>query len=152
MKFSTRQDIDAPVEHVFARATDFARFERLVRRRGVKLTRVSDGDVSGQGLCWQARFPYRGRDRKVSAEMRDVVTNERLCMAGASSGMEYEFEVEFVALSPTKSRMVVGLDVRPKSLPARLLIQSLKLGKSGLDSRFAERVRKFADFVQDSGQ
>ena len=152
MKFSTRQDIDAPVHAVFEKATDFPRFERVARRRGVALTRTADGNPEGEGTAWDAAFDYRGKARKVSVCMNQVTPCDYLSMVGKSAGVAYEFNIEFVALSPSKSRMVVGLELRPTTLPARLMIQSLKLGKSSLDRKFADGIRKFAEFVKDSGQ
>ncbi len=34
MKFSTRKDIDAPIDHVFASVSDFQVYERAAMRRG----------------------------------------------------------------------------------------------------------------------
>ena len=151
MKFSTRQDLDAPIDQVFARATDFSRFERAARGRLKDVRRVSDGDGSGCGMAWEAGFTYRGKPREVSACVDRIEPVEALEVGGRSGGVQYAFTVDFVALSPHKSRIVVGLDLRPQTLPARLLVQSLKLGKSTLDKRFADAIRKFAHFVQESG-
>ena len=43
MKFSTREDIEAPVDHVFAEVSDFAGFERRALRHGADITRLDEG-------------------------------------------------------------------------------------------------------------
>ena len=55
----------------------------------------------------------------------------------------------FIALSRKRTRVIVGLDMRPRTLSARLLIQSLKFAKANLYSRFEARVGRFAKDIED---
>ncbi len=65
-----------------------------------------------------------------------------------SGGVRADFEIELMALSHNRTRIRAGLDLRPVTLAARLLIQSLKFAKSNLDRRFAERMVEFARDVE----
>ena len=151
MKFSTRQDIDVPAHRVFSRATEYARFERLIQRRGIALRRISDCSETGAGPAWAAELTYRGHSRAVDAAMYAVEPNQHLAVKGATSGVDFVLTMDIVELSLTKSRMIFGLDLRPATLPARLMVQSLRLNKATLDRKFAERVSKFVQLVQKSG-
>ena len=60
MKFSSREDLDAPIDYVWQQVTDFVAFERQAMRRGAD-------------LCWEALGrvdPGRGR-RSHDAAARD---------------------------------------------------------------------------------
>ncbi len=150
MKFSKRQDIDAPVDAVFAAASDFARFERQARRRGAAVQRADQQQVIAPGLRWLVEFPYRKKQRRVRAELVGLSPTDLVELHAVSGGVEAGFKIEFFALSQKRTRMKVGLELRAKNLQARLLIQSLKLTKSRLDVRFADRVGRFAREVEIS--
>ena len=59
MKFSTRQDIEAPIEFEFSRVTDFESFERQGMRRGVEVSREDPTGSPGMGSKWAIRAKFR---------------------------------------------------------------------------------------------
>jgi hypothetical protein len=149
MKFSTRHDIEAPIEYVFARAVDFDGFERQALRRGIEIERTDDNTENCVGMCWKAKFSYRGKPRKVQAELTGYDAPNAMEIQSVSGGLNADFDVEFLPLSRNRTRVKVGLQMSPRSLPARLLVQSLKFAKSSLDSRFSKRVKQFGAEVED---
>lgn len=149
MKFSTRQDIKAPIEFVFTRAADFEAHGRQALRRGIEINRADDMTCVGTGMQWNARFPFRGKLRKVQGELTEFDLPNSFLIKSVSGGLEADFDIEFLPLSRNRTRIKVGLDLAPKTLSARLLIQSLKLAKSNLDKRFINRMAKYASEIQD---
>lgn len=152
MKLSAREDIEAPIEHVYAQMADFDAIEKQVLRRGVELHRADAGGPGGLGRAWNATFEHRGKKRKAQARVADVDKPNGYVVFGNIGGIEAEFQIELVALSRNRTRVVAGLDMRPKTLSARLLIQSMKLGKSGLQRRFSKRLTDAAKIVGDRHQ
>jgi hypothetical protein len=57
--------------------------------------------------------------------------------------------VDLVALSPARTRLNVDLEITPRNLAGRLLIQSVKLAKGNLSKRFRLRVAEYAMDVED---
>ena len=148
MKFSTREDVDAPIEVTYAAATDFLRFEKQVRRRGVEVKRLDRMEEVGVGMRWAIQFPYRGKDRRLNAEVAQMRAPEDLRVIAASNGIDAKLSLELLELSQMHTRLKSGLDLRPRNLQARLLIQSLKFAKGNLDRKFSERVASFARDVE----
>ncbi|WP_375175793.1 SRPBCC family protein [Pseudooceanicola sp.] len=146
MKFSTRSDVDAPIGHVFDQVTDFASFERAAMRRGAKVRRVDTQDLRGPGMCWEASFPFRGKTREFQIDLEDYEAPTHLAAAAKSSGVSVFCDVELIELSPRKTRMRISIDVKPKTLSARVLVQSMKLAKGTIERRFSARV---ADYAKD---
>jgi len=148
MKFSTREDIEAPVDYVFAQVSDFAAFERRAMRQGADVTRREDGPIA-QGAIWDISFQFRGRDRRVLAELTQIDVPTLLSIDSASDGLNAVTEVELIALSQTRTRVLVSFDLRAKTLTARLLLQSLKLAKTKMTKRFNARVLDYAEDIED---
>lgn len=140
MKFTSRVDIAAPAEVVFARITDVAAHERLARRKGVSLTRIDTLAEPGVGMSWQAEVPFRGRLREIEARITRFQPPESLSYEGDAQGFEFRTDIEVVALSKTRSRLHVTLEVKPRTLGARLLLQSAKLGRSSLEKKLDDRI------------
>lgn len=149
MKFSTRQDIEAPIDFVFQRASDFVSFERQALRRGIDIERADERSDKGVGMRWSAGFSFRGKQRRVHAELSEYDTPNMLLIQSVSGGIEADFEVEFMPLSRNRTRVKVGLQLAPKTLSSRLLIQSLKFAKNNLNARFGARIEQFGSDVED---
>jgi hypothetical protein len=149
MKFSTRQDIEAPIEFVFSQITDFDRFERQGLRRGVEVSREDPSGAPGLGSTWKIRATFRGKPRNIVSELTAYEAPSSLTLLSETNGLTIESEVGLLALSPRRTRMTIGIELKPVSLTGRLLIQSLKFAKSTLNARFTKRAGEFATTVED---
>ena len=99
MKFSTREDIEAPIDYVFARVTDFSGIERQALRRGADIQRLDAAPLPVVGSAWQVAFKFRGKDRKMKAEIVKMDAPTLLRIDTTASGISGETTVELVALS-----------------------------------------------------
>lgn len=150
MKFNTREDIEAPIDYVFTRITDFQGFERQAMRRGANLQRLDNTPVPTLGSAWDISFKFRGRDRKINAVIAKLEAPTDMRIDTTAKGLGGVTLVELVALSRTRTRISMTLEMTPKTLAARLLMQSLKLAKTNLIRRFKLRVSEFSEGVEDS--
>ncbi len=148
MKFSTREDIEVPIEKVFRAVSDFDGFERQALRRGADVSREDTFGKPGVGSEWEIRFPFRGRQRKVNARIVEFDGPNGYVAETDSGGIDGLVRVELVALSPRRTRLHFSIDLTPRTLSARLLVQSLKFAKSNLNKRFSTRVWQFAQDVE----
>lgn len=149
MKFSTREDISAPIEAVFAELSDFDAFERAILRRGAEVRRRDELTEAGPGMAWHSRFPFRGRPRDLTAELTRFEAPELIEIASKTSGLDGLMKLELVQLSPRQTRLALELDIRPQTISARLFLQSLRLAKSGLTRRFKNGVHRYAKDMED---
>ena len=144
MKFSAQEDVSAPIDQVFEDLCDFETFERLAMRRGAELRRVDPLTQIGVGMRWKVKYAMRGRKRAVELELIQFDPPNQMLFSAKSSGIDATFTVDLLALSRSRTRLAVALEMKPLNLSARLLIQSLKLAKSNLTKRFKERVSDYA--------
>lgn len=149
MKFSTNEDIEAPIEEVFAAVSNLEFYERAAIRRGAEVTRTSAHETPQPGMTWKVRFIYRNRQREMRVELVELDPPQSMSFESQSGGLQTMLDIELVALAKSRTRLSVGLELRPLNLPARLLVQSLKLAKGNLQKRFKKRV---ADFALELGQ
>jgi hypothetical protein len=148
MKFSTREDIEAPVDFVCAQITDFASLERRAMRNGAQVSRRDDGPIA-QGTTWNINFEFRGRPRDVTAVLTTFNTPDAIAIESASDGMMAVTQIDLVALSQSRTRILVSFELRAKSMTARLLLQSLRLAKSKMNKRFETRTKDYAEEIED---
>ena len=148
MKLSTREDIEAPITKVYSAASNFTAFERHMRHRGVMIVADETAPLSGNGRRWSAQFTWRGRERDVEAELLSIEDERGYTIKSVSEGVVCHTAVDLVALSRTRTRMLVSLDLRPTTLSSRLLIQSLKLAKGRLTGRLKSRLGEFSRRVE----
>ena len=66
-----------------------------------------------------------------------------------SGGIDALVTLELVALSRTKTRLLLSVDMRPSTMSARLLLQSLKFAKANLTRRYKRRVENYCTELQD---
>jgi len=149
MDFVARADIEAPISWVFQQVTDFAAFERQAMRRGADVRRLDSLARPGNGSTWDVQFRFRGKDRQMQAEVNGFDPPNKFDVIMVSQNLHATMKVELVAQSRSRTRFTVSLVVGARSLPARLLLQSLRLAKANLSRRFETRVAGFASDIQD---
>lgn len=150
MQFSAQQDIEAPIESVFAAVTDFDGFTTQALRRGAEVARLDDLSGPCAGMTWQVGFDFRGKRRDMRIELLEVVQPGELKLRSATSGLDGHMTLNLVALSRRRTRLGIEIELAPKTLSARLLIQSLKLARSSLSKRLYKRLQGFARAMEEN--
>ncbi|MEM6635940.1 MAG: SRPBCC family protein [Pseudomonadota bacterium] len=148
MKLSARSDIEAPIEQVFDRLTDFEAHERQALKRGVNIARLDAVHGLGTGMSWETRFAFRGRERRVIVNLQKYDPYQTLEFSLAAALLAGVFETELITLAERRTRLILRLELRPANLRGRLLIQTLKLRKSDLQGRLEERLSDFSDALE----
>ena len=143
MKFNGKTDIAATLNATFAAFADFERFEKQAMRAGAEIARTDDLTAPGPGMMWDIRLSYRGKPRRIKAELVDYDPPNQLVFAARAEGFEADILVELIPLSGQQTRASVTFDVRAKSLAAKLLLQSARLTKGAVNKRFRKRVARF---------
>ncbi|MCR8546747.1 SRPBCC family protein [Salipiger sp. P9] len=150
MEFSTKEDIEAPLDRVFAEVTDFEHLERQVMRRGIDVRRVSgDPATPSEGLSWSAGFRFRGKGRKAEIALSEYDAPNTICYHTVSGGIEAMTRIDFVALSRARTRVGMRIELLPKTLSARLAVQSMKLAKGNMEKRFRVKMAEYAKDLED---
>lgn len=152
MKFSSKEDVDAPIDDVFATLADFTAHERSAIRRGIKVRRADPTAAIGVGVCWDVEFAMRGRQRELKLTLAEFDPPVSMRVETEGQGLFCTLTLDLLALSQRRTRMAIALDIKPRNLSARLFIQSLRLGKSNLTKRFKLRVAEYAKSVEDRHQ
>lgn len=148
MRFTAREDIGAPIEAVFAEIADFEGFERAAMRRGAEVARLGGDIAQGAGARWQVQFDFRNRARRADLEIVEFDRPNGLSLNALSSGLEVLTDIELLSLSRARTRLTVSTQLAAQSIAARLLLQSLKLARSNLTSRYQGRVSDFAKGIE----
>jgi len=149
MQLHTREDIEAPIDYVFAQVTDFSVFERQALRRGADVRRIDSLARPDVGSAWQVTFKYRGKDRTLNAEVVRFDMPNSFVVSMASGGVTGETLVDLVPLARGRTRLTVSTEMEANGLTARLLLQSLKLAKGTLTKRMGDRVYAYARDISE---
>jgi uncharacterized protein YndB with AHSA1/START domain len=142
MRLNDSTDIQVPRQQVFASLTDIDHFQRLGVRYGVTLRQV-EGRTVQAGAEWLAEFPFRGQMRHLTCRIDAIDAPRDLILSGKSGG--YEFGA---AISLTANAVKNSVSSKPKTLAARILLQTMKLARSRLRSRFAMRLAAFGAAIE----
>ena len=152
MQFTTREDIEAPIDYVFGLGSDFQGFQRRAMRRGAEVARNDSLSAPGVGMSWDAAFPFRGKRREMQIDLAEYAPPNRMLFDSRLTGMTGRMTIDLLALSRGRTRLDMGIVLKPQSLSAKLLVQSMKLARSSLNKRFKVRVAEFAKATEDRFQ
>jgi hypothetical protein len=144
MKLATKKDIEAPIAKVWAGLADHQAWERAAMRRGVDVSRTDSLRNPGPGMAWTARFDYRGKSRKADLTLSEMVEPSHLGFSLLSDAIEIVSRVELIEMSAKRTRIIVDSEIKPRSLGARLFLQSLRLARAKVDRKFDSKVGQLA--------
>lgn len=148
MQVTATEDVAAPIDHVFAELTAFDAIERQALRRGIDVRRTFRTGRPGLGDGWEAQFRFRGKDRTAKVELVGYEAPGLLQFSGTTGGLETATQIDLVPLSPNRTRVNVTVKMSPKTLSARLLVQSFKLARSSINTRFRKRMAQYARDIE----
>jgi uncharacterized protein YndB with AHSA1/START domain len=152
MKFSTTEDIRVPISVTFEMLTSFEQFERAAMRRGAEVQRTDKIAAPGVGMGWRVLFPFRGKEREVEIVVERFDGPDRVLLVFSSDNLKGAIEVDFLALSRSDTRLSIVFEVLPRTLPARVMIQTMTLAKSSLGKRFNARIGKYLRDMEEDYQ
>lgn len=149
MILKTREDIEAPIDFVFAQLSDFAAIERSILRRGAEIQRKVDYMPPAVGMAWDTSFQFKGKRRQVEVTLVTFEPPSLMRFEGIGKSLTGDMSVELVALSRGRTRVVLLCALKARNLSARLVLQSLKLAKGNVTKRFEMRVASYAKEVEE---
>lgn len=144
MQLTATEDLEAPIDRVFAELAEFEPLERQAMRRGIEVQRTGDHASPAPGMGWHVSFQFRGKAREADITLTEYTPRERIAFHSVSGGLEINTVLDFIALARGRTRINVAAELLPKTLSARLLVQSLKLAKGGIDKRFRHKISGLA--------
>ena len=149
MKLTAKTDLEVPAAFVFATLIDSASWEREAVRNGVEVERPQDSPDSGVGASWRIRGHFRGKARKVLVRIDELTPGQRLALMMDSPSIEGISRLEVMVLSPRRSRLRADLEVKPKTLAARLFINTMRLAKGRVQARFEKGLGTLGTRIKD---
>lgn len=149
MKLTAKTDLDVPAGFVYATLADHAGWEREAVRRGAEVERPADMPFAGVGAGWRVRFPFRGKTRKVLIRVETMQPDQEMAFSFEGQSVDGGAVIEVSALSPRRSRLKVSVTVKPKTLAARLFLNTLRLARRRVQGRFEQRLAQLARRIQD---
>jgi hypothetical protein len=149
MKLTAKTDLDAPAEFLHACLCDTALWEREASRRGVEIERPADMPLAGVGAGWRVRVPFRGRPRKVLLRLDAQTEGRVVAYSFDGQALVGSVQLETAPLSARRSRLKVIVDAKPRTLAARLFLNTLRLARRKVEDRMDRRVAQLGTLIAE---
>jgi hypothetical protein len=149
MKLTAKTDLDAPAEFLHACLCDTTLWEREASRRGVEIERPADMPLTGVGAGWRARVPFRGRVRKVLLRLDELTGDRIVAYSFDGQALVGTVHLETTSLSARRSRLKVIIDAKPRTLAARLFLNTLRLARRKAEDRMEKRVGQLGALIAE---
>lgn len=149
MKLTAKTDLEVPAAFVFATLVDHASWEREAVRNGAEIERPPGTPAAGLGAAWRIRGHFRGKPRKVLLKIEELTENQRVVLSIDSPSIEGSARFEVMVLSPRRSRLRVDVEIKPRTLAARLFINTMRLAKGRVQAKFETRLGQMGGRIKD---
>ncbi|SIO43478.1 Polyketide cyclase / dehydrase and lipid transport [Rhodovulum sp. ES.010] len=148
MQFLAREEVAAPIDTVFAAISDFEWMERAALRRGADVARADSLAAPGPGMAWIAEFDLHGKRRRLETAITTYAPPDRIVLQSHLEGLAGVGTVDLVHLAPSRTRIAVAVHLRPQTLGARVVLQTVRLARTGLSDRFNSGLHRFAREIE----
>lgn len=149
MKLTTREDIEAPLAFVYDAFADTGHWERSALRRGAEVVRSDRIQGFAPGMVWNVGFVYRGRPRRVAVKLVSVDAPNNLGFQIIASSVDAHVTLDFVELSARRTRVTVTTQVKPRTLAARVFLQSVKLARGKVERKYETRIGLICNEIEE---
>lgn len=148
MKLTAKTDLDAPAAFVYDSLTDTQNWEREAVRRGIDVDRPAGAPLTGIGAAWRISGRYRGKQRRLLLKISKLLPGEVIEYSFDSPSANGGIVLEVTALSARRSRLRLAVDIRPKTLAARLFLNTIRLAKGRVESKLEARLAGLGSYVK----
>lgn len=149
MRLNSKQDVEAPLAFVFSCLENFDGWERAALRHGAEVTRTDNQSRVGPGMAWNIAFAFRGKRRQVALTLTDFEQDFRLGFSGQGPNLTGTAALTVLELGARRTRLSLELEVLPRTLAARLFLQSLKLARGKVTRRLDLRLAQLSAEIED---
>lgn len=149
MKLTAKTDIEVPAAFAFGTLVDHPSWEREALRAGAEVERPPGTPASGTGAAWRVRGQFRGKHRNVLLTIIELVENQRVVLSLDGPSIEGTARFEVMVLSPRRSRLRIDVEIKPKTLSARLFINTMRLAKGRVQAKFESRLGQMGGRIKD---
>lgn len=144
MKLNAREDVDVPQERAFRALAAFDHWERAALRKGASVLRTDSLAEAAPGMTWQIGFVWRGRPRSLTVQLTECDAPQTLRFEGTSPSFHGWMVIEVLRMGARRSRLALTVEVKPRTLAARLFLQSARLARGRIKARLDLRMQQLA--------
>lgn len=148
MQFKHSQIIDAPVDYVFARATDFQKFESHSGKKGFSFKRQGRQPIR-IGTRWNITVPFRGRKRRFSAELSEMAPPRTVSYKSTSNKYSAALSLSFTPIGAGMCKMDMLVVAQSRSFTTSLVFNSIRLARRRINKRIAKTMDEFAKRIAE---
>lgn len=143
MQFRHSQPIDASAEYVFARITDFKKFESHTATTGFSFKRQGRLPVR-IGTVWDISVPVRGRARRFSAELSQYLPSHTLSYKSTSAKYEGVLSITVKPINETKCTLDIRIVAKSRSFATSMVFNTIRLARPRINKRANAEMNNFA--------
>lgn len=148
MHLTRSVDIEAACDAVYALLTDVDHWERAALRRGADVQRRDPRPGAFPGLSWDTAFTFRGKRREVRVTIDRLDPGKSVHLDATGAAFQVRTVIDLAAMAPRRTRMTVSVDAAPRTLTARLLLQSLRLAQGRIGQKFDRQLAALAQDIE----
>ena len=142
-----KAQVNAPMDWAFTALCDHRFFAARAAANGVTVTSPDTPDTPFADRTWQASGPFRGRPRTADISIKSIAAPVRLQLISTVSNIEAHTDIEFLETGRRRTRMKIRVGLLPRSMTARLIVQSLRFSRPRLTRRLDKATTRFAKMI-----
>ena len=146
MQFRHSQVIDASADYVFARITNFKKFESHAATTGFNFKRQGRLPVR-IGTVWDISIPVRGRARRFSAELSQYLPSHTLSYKSASPKYEGVLSISVQPVNDGKCMLNIRIVAKSRSFGTSMVFNTIRLARPRINKRANAEMDKFANRI-----
>lgn len=149
MRLHSVQDVHAPMSYVFQYMSNFETHLQTAAVYGALVVRTDTLDEIGVGATWHVDAKIRGKDREFDVELTSYSPDSNMEFMISSRNIDMDLKVKLAPAGGDETQVKIVTKSKPKSLSARLLVQSAKLAHKTISRRFDLRVQDLMGRIEE---
>lgn len=148
MNLTFQEVIAAPRAAAFGGLTDFDALIAAFMPSGAQVTRLDGPGPVCVGSAWRAVVALHGLERVLTARLDSLLPQEGFSICGELEDLRADLDVALCPAGDGRTRAIVDLNLSPRGVAGRLLIQPLRLVRGQITEKLAMRLARYARHIE----